>query len=78
MASTTWLDAPLDDSECRYTQSFTVAEADSAAASRFFELHGFIVFRDVIEPELCRAAHAAQSSGPHCCPKHCCCRPRTE
>ena len=50
------MEVPLDEDDCRFARSFAVEEAGSAAARAFFAAHGFIAFRDVVEPEACARA----------------------
>lgn len=44
-----YLELPRDDEDWRFVQSFKVH--DAAAAREFFDVYGFVVYRDVLTPE---------------------------
>mmetsp|Transcript_13190 Transcript_13190/g.19196 ORF Transcript_13190/g.19196 Transcript_13190/m.19196 type:complete len:360 (+) Transcript_13190:107-1186(+) len=47
------LDAPIDDEDCRFMQSFHPNEAGTEDAMAFFDMYGFIIFRDALSPQQC-------------------------
>lgn len=56
------LAVPVDDDDCRFTKSFS--EPGDAEALEFFRVFGFVVFRDVVEPE-CVYPAAPDPSNSH-------------
>mmetsp|Transcript_29665 Transcript_29665/g.34926 ORF Transcript_29665/g.34926 Transcript_29665/m.34926 type:complete len:395 (-) Transcript_29665:121-1305(-) len=53
---------PVDEADCRFTQSFAVDASRSKEAESFFNQFGFIIFKDVIEPSLCKQVRCSMWS----------------